>query len=56
MINESEEQIAEVIVQANQERVVKGMTALTPETIRNISGANAECGKSADKSAWCQFK
>ena len=41
MINESEEQIAEVIVQANKERVIKGMTALTPETIRNISGANA---------------
>ena len=41
VINESEEQIAEVIVQANQQRVIKGMTALTPETIRNISGANA---------------
>ena len=41
VIKESEEQIAEVIVQANRERVVKGMTALTPETIRNISGANA---------------
>ena len=41
VIKESEEQIAEVIVQANQERAVKGMTALTPETIRNISGANA---------------
>ena len=41
VINESEEQIAEVIVQANKERVIKGMTALTPETIRNISGANA---------------
>ena len=40
VINESEEQIAEVIVQANQQRVIKGMTALTPETIRNISGAN----------------
>ena len=37
----SEEQIAEVIVQANNQRVVKGMTALTPETIRSISGANA---------------
>ena len=41
VINESEEQIAEVIVKANQQRVIKGMTALTPETIRNISGANA---------------
>ena len=41
VINESEEQIAEVIVQANQQRVIKGMTALTPETIRSISGANA---------------
>lgn len=41
VINESEEQIAEVIVQANQQRVIKGMTALTPETIRNISGVNA---------------
>ena len=41
VINESEEQIAEVIVQANQQRIVRGMTALTPETIRNISGANA---------------
>ena len=41
VINESEEQIAEVIVQANKQRVIKGMTALTPETIRNISGANA---------------
>ena len=41
VINESEEQIAEVIVQGNQQRVIKGMTALTPETIRNISGANA---------------
>ena len=41
VINESEEQIAEVIVQANQQRVIKGMTALTSETIRNISGANA---------------
>ena len=41
VINESEEQIAEVIVQANQQRVIKGMTALTPETVRNISGANA---------------
>ena len=41
VIKESEEQIAEVIVQANQERVVKGMTTLTPETIRNISGVNA---------------
>ena len=41
VINESEEQIAEVIVQANKQRVIKGMTALTPETIRSISGANA---------------
>ena len=41
VINESEEQIAEVIVQSNKQRVIKGMTALTPETIRNISGANA---------------
>ena len=41
VIKESEEQIAEVIVQANNQRVVKGMTALTPETIRSISGANA---------------
>ena len=30
VIKESEEQIAEVIVQANRKRVVKGMTALTP--------------------------
>ena len=41
VIKVSEEQIAEVIVQANNQRVVKGMTALTPETIRSISGANA---------------
>ena len=41
VINESEEQIAEVIVQANDQRVIKGMTALTPETIRSISGASA---------------
>jgi len=33
VINESEEQIAEVIVQANKQRVIKGMTALTPETM-----------------------
>ena len=41
VVNESEEQIAEVVIQANKRRVIKGMTALTPETIRSISGANA---------------
>lgn len=41
VIKESEEQIAEVIVQGNRQFVVNGMTVLTPETIRNISSANA---------------
>ena len=41
VIYESEEQIDEVIVHANKQQIIKGMTTLTPETIRNISGANA---------------
>ena len=41
VIYESEEQIDEVIVHANKQQIIKGMTTLTPETIRSISGANA---------------
>ena len=41
VIYESEEEIDEVIVHANKQQIIKGMTTLTPETIRNISGANA---------------
>ena len=34
-------QFGEVIVRASQNRSVEGITVLSPETIRSISGANA---------------
>ena len=40
-MNTKTEQIGEVIVQGNRSATVRGVTVLSPKTIRNIAGANA---------------
>jgi hypothetical protein len=41
VLNTEIDQFGEVIVRANAKAQIKGLTVLTPATIRNISGANA---------------
>ncbi len=41
VMNTKTEQIGEVVVQGNRSATVRGVTVLSPKTIRNITGANA---------------
>lgn len=41
VMNTVVDQFAEVVVQADRQRTVRGMVTLSPQTIRKISGANA---------------